>query len=49
MVLNVYIMNLKRLKIKERSTPLGNNPTQAQEGNHKDKQRNFEREDKKMP
>ena len=40
MVLNVYIVKFKRLRIKELSAPLGNNPKKAKEGNYKDKNKN---------
>lgn len=46
MVLDVYIIKFKRLKIKELSAPLGNNPRKAKEGNYKDKNRNYETENK---
>lgn len=46
MVLDVYIIKFKRLKIKELSAPLGNNPRKAKEGNYKDKNRNYKTEHK---
>lgn len=45
-VLNVYIIKFKRLKIKELSTPLGYNHKEVGEGNYKDKNRSCEIEDK---
>lgn len=46
MVWDVYIIKFKRLKIKELSAALGNNPRKAKEGNYKDKNRNYETENK---